>query len=375
MSSGDLLTKKARFYYWFVKFFHRFLLFLFPRQMKLNKAPKRILLANWGSLGDVVLSVNVIAEVKLAFPDCQIGFITSEQGKEACQALTSIQWIHTANYFLKPGLKRRQKIVSFLRFLWIEQSKIAREIAPIGYDCAIELRPFFPNLIPVFWKARIPVRIGFLASGNETLLTSSIPCFTDRYLPYSYQTLLTLLGVKNRRRSSLLNQLNLTNSTLLAKKPYLLFHLCSSESSKELPLDLWKELYQQCKEWGFTVYFTGKGEREGQIIEQISSQPDENLCNRLNWNELVRHIQECQGLVSVDSVPIHLAAALKIPTLALFVSTPFPLLWKPTLPSTTALGIERPVNLEDALSVIRNWQSSILVGKNSELIYTDREMQ
>ena len=50
------------------------------------------------------------------------------------------------------------------------------------------------------------------------------------------------------------------NSPLLATKPYLLFHLCSSDSTKELPVEFWNILYSKCKNLGYTIYFTGKEE-------------------------------------------------------------------------------------------------------------------
>ena len=371
-TDGSLLQGKTWAYYALVSYFHRFLRKFFSwRIRKPEKGPpKKILLANWGSLGDVVLSTGVIAQLKSFFPECQIGLITSEESKEVCQTSPPVDWIHTARFWLHPRLKKWEKMRRFLWFLFFEQSRITKEITKIDYDCAIELRPFFPNLIPVFWKAKIPIRIGFMTSGNGHLLSASANWESDRYLPYCYAPLLNLIGIGEIPPEYLMPQIIVKKRTsLLSQKPYFLFHLCASDPIKELPIKFWQELYAKCKEKGCSIYFTGKGRREFQIIEQVAETPDKNLCDRLSWNQFVQRIQECKGLVSVDSVSIHIAAAFQIPTLALFVSTPSPALWRPPLATTIALGINQPFDAEDAFQSIEFFQVSKEVGPaNRQLI-------
>lgn len=355
----SLLKGKIRLYYSLLSLLHSFLRVFFSWRIRKSTArpPQKFLLANWGSLGDVVLSTGVIASIKSAFPGCKVGLVTSAYSKEVCTTSPALDWIHIARPWLRPGLTKWQKIALILRFNFIDQPKLAKEIAKIDYDCAIELRPFFPNLIPVFWKARIPIRIGFATSGNDRLLTAVSPWKSDQYLPFYYEPLLRLIGIDLKGSQILMPQIILKDPPpLLAQKPYLLFHLCSSDPTKELPLKFWKTLYTTCKEWGFTIYFTGKGEREQQLIKQVIGNEEENLCNKLSWTGLVHHIQSCKGLVSIDSVPIHLAAALNTTTLALFVCTEFPLVWNPPVSTTISLGINASLQTQEALQVIENWR-------------------
>lgn len=354
----SLLKGKMKLYYSLMSLLHSILRILFSwRIRKMDSSSlHKILLANWGSLGDLVLSTGVIAAIKTAYPQCKIGLITSEYSKEVCATSPSIDWIHITRPWLKPGLSKWKKPALILRFAFLDQPKLVKEIAKIEYDCAIELRPFFPNLIPVFWKAKIPIRIGFATSGNDKLLTASSPWRSDQYLPFHYKPLLEQIGIHLKESNLMMQKIVLKNPPpLLPQKPYLLFHLCSSDPIKELPLQFWKTLYGLCKEKKFQIYFTGKGKREQQLIEQVTANPEENLCNKLSWTQLVQHIQACRGLVSIDSVPIHLAAGLNIPTLALFVNTEFPHVWAPPVSTTQSIGISSPCRVEEAFEIIRNW--------------------
>jgi len=55
-----------------------------------------------------------------------------------------------------------------------------------------------------------------------------------------------------------------------------------------------------------------------QIISLCSDIPILNLAGKISLKELAALIQTCTCLVCIDSVPVHIASALKVPTVALF---------------------------------------------------------
>lgn len=319
------------------------------RRRKPSHPPKKILLANCGSLGDVVLSGWTIAAIKKTYPNCQIGLMITEESKAACATIPPIDWIHPVSPCFSPNQSTGSRIIQFIRFLLFEQSRLAKEVSKIGYDIAVELRPFFPNMIGVFWKAKIPIRIGFKCGGNVPLLTSSSDLPLNGYLSDSYKALLRLIGIDSYSAHAIF--LN-NRSVLPVVKPYWIFHPCSSDSSKEHPIQLWQKLYAWCEELGLNVYFTGKGEREFQVIQKIIDRPEKNFCNRSDWPQFVQLIGEASGIVSIDSVPIHIASALKIPTVALFQKSKFCPLWRPSASSTFPLGMEGAIEVENIVRII-----------------------
>ena len=305
------------------------------------------------------MSWRVVAELKSQIPECKIGFIVLKQSKIVLEAFSAVDWIHEGEYWFKPNRNAFQRFVDLFRFIFIEQRRLVKQIKAVGYDCAIELRPFFPNMTSVFWKSKIPLRIGFLFGANAKLLNVPVSWSQDQYLAYSYWDLFEKIGVV-KDKSQFFSPTTILKKNCLSSinRHYLIFHLCSSDSLKELSSDFWRSLHQKCREKGHEIYFTGQGEREEQIISKVVDDPHYNLCNKLKWAEFLELVIQSRGVVSVDSVPVHIAAVFNIPCAVLFRDTPFPKLWKPNVDSCSAFGIESPVQIEEVLRLIEQWEAS-----------------
>jgi ADP-heptose:LPS heptosyltransferase len=315
-------------------------------------APKRILLSNWGSLGDIVLSTGLVKVIREKFPHCQIGFLTTKYSQAILDTCPGIDWVHVVDPWDNPALSKWQRMCRLLWFTIWKQPVIAKKLASLHYDVAIELRPYFPNSIPLLWKARIPWRIGFATGGNSLLLNAKVPWPGDQYLPNCYWSLLHFIGIQNTKTPMPFNIH--VQPTTLPHLPgsFLIFHPCSLAKEKEFPIDVWQNLYNRCQHAGYNIYVTGKGEREKIITEQIAGNSSTNLCNLLDWKQLISLIQKSKFLVSVDSVPVHVAAAFSIPSAILYRATPSHKIWYPDQPNTTAFGIDRPVNPADVFATI-----------------------
>ena len=339
--------------------FQRSRVFFSFKNNKCTPTFHRILLSNLGSFGDVVLSSGVIATIKARYPDCKIGFLVSSKSKSVLETCPYVDWIHVMDVFLDSWSAEKrtkwQKLYDLLHFVFIQQAKLATEIAAIEYDCAFELRPFFINSIPVFWKARIPLRIGFTSSGNSSLLNNSVDWTHNQYIAHCYWDLLEKIGIYKEASLSLIPAITLDFISKEPSIPYIIFHVCSADKVKELSMTFWNDLYQLCLNQGYSIYFTGQGNRENAIISSIVNQAEYNLCDKLSWKQLVSHIQRSHGIVSVDSVPVHLAASFQVPCAVLFKATPFPNLWKPNITSTVAFGIKNEVRVEEVFAVVKQW--------------------
>ncbi|MBS0606244.1 MAG: glycosyltransferase family 9 protein [Verrucomicrobia bacterium] len=366
-------SRKVKCIYFLLDFYHFFLTrFFFWKNKPSRQAPQKILLANWGALGDVVLSSGVIAVIRTKFPECKIGFLASKKSKVALESCPPVDWVHEADSWLAPGRSFWKNGLNYLHFLLTQQRRLAKELSQIKYDIAIELRPFLPNVIPLLWNAGIPVRIGFSSSGNSRLLNQTIEWHSQDYLPYCYPSLLKKLDILLTDPDQILPKISSNSlSPLLAKWPYLLFHLCSSDDRKELPLDFWRSLRCKCEQAGYKVYFTGMGNREKENIDKVAKDNEFNLCNRLDWKQLVQHIQSAQGIVSVDSVPIHLAAALDVSCAAIFRNTNYSHLWKPNRTTTRIFEFKDNNICENVFETIKEWMSETQTDLNKNLKLND----
>src|SRR3990167_377520 len=311
---------------------------------------ERILLCNWASLGDVLLATSVIPLLKAHFPNAKIGFLVSKNSRKVLETCAGIDWIHEVESLpmalCKPGLTLASKLWTWIRYTLKENRAIAKEIAKKNYSCAIDLYPFFPNSISILWHAKIPLRIGFDTGGNSHLLNVIAPWDEERYLTIQYDNLLKKLGIEGHVQP----QVAIPKIPLPYKAPYLIFHPCSSGEYKEFPPHFWKELYEKCKKAGIAVYFTGHGAREEAFIEQAGVAKEDRLCGQLSWNLFVATLQASCGVVSVDSVPVHLAAALDVPFAVLYRK--YTKLWYPETSKGTFFGKDEAISIDSVYSQI-----------------------
>ncbi|HSX10942.1 MAG TPA: glycosyltransferase family 9 protein [Chlamydiales bacterium] len=324
---------------------------------KLTKPPQvnRILLSNWASLGDVLLSTSVVHALKKHFPTIQIGFLVSSNSKQVLEHCREIDWIHTLDPWDSPNKTRFGRLLNLMKHYLFSSTRVIKEIKKINYDHAIELRPFFPNTITVLSRAQIPHIIGFNSSGNTPLLSKCVPWVGNDYVKNCYKDLLIHLGLQ-REEMDLKCLVEIPAAVgVQFDHPYIIFHLCSSVKEKDVSIAFWAALYEKCKAKGLTVYFTGKGARDRSMIQQITSDLKENLCDQLTWSQLCSVIKNSKGIVSVDSVPIHIAAALSVPFIVLFQRTHELELWFPTDSKGVYFDMNQPVDFVYIQSLIDQW--------------------
>lgn len=107
------------------------------------------------------------------------------------------------------------------------------------------------------------------------------------------------------------------------KHSYILIHPTSRWLFKCWPVTKVAELIHKFNEIGYPVVLSSAPDKkELSMIQQIISLcpdiPILNLAGKLSLKELAALIETCGCLVCIDSVPMHIASAIKVPTVALF---------------------------------------------------------
>ena len=120
------------------------------------------------------------------------------------------------------------------------------------------------------------------------------------------------------RVDQLLKEVGLNGKRIVAVHPMALWptKLWKSQSFSELADRLEKEL-------GLGVIFTG-GEQDRASVEEITARVSSspvNFCGRLDLLELAALFNRCALVISTDTGPMHLAAAMGTPVVALFGPT------------------------------------------------------
>ncbi len=290
----------------------------------MKETPTNIIvrMPNW--LGDLVMATPVLKDLRSTFPKASI---TAMCQKNACSLISRDPNIDEIICFKKPSG-------------WIHRRTHFEIIDPIrkgGYDLGILLTNSISSAW-WFWRGRVGYRLGF-SNGIRNLLLSKSTAFPknveSQHLVLTYKSLLEPLGVPPSDSSP---QLYLTDKEIDDAKQLLSRY--GVDLSKHTVVGINPgAAYGSAKCWlpdrfegvtkkllqdpnAYVLYF---GDNNGApLVNKICRGFSErviNLAAKTSIRELMALIKLCSVFLTNDSGPMHIAAALQTPLVALFGST------------------------------------------------------
>jgi len=197
-----------------------------------------------------------------------------------------------------------------------------------AYDVFFVLPPSFSSAWMAF-KSRAARRIGYAFPFRNMLLTEPKNFSSEPRSRHIVDEYLDLLG-PSLRKEQYAPSLNVDAAWMEShwpawfqeKAPYVLIAPGATFGpAKMWPLDHYRALVAGLKKKGLKIFVVGT-QSERALGENISDRNEtENLCGRLTINQLVALMKKTSLLVSNDSGPMHVAAAVGIPQVALFGSS------------------------------------------------------
>lgn len=289
----------------------------------IEQDPQKILirLPNW--LGDVVMATPILKDLRDHFPKA---YITA-----MCQTNVA------------PLLKEDPYIDEILSFTkqngWVhgQPHGLVQALRFGHYDVGILTTNSFSSAW-WFWRGQVKKRIGYAGNWRSLLLTEALPFPIEKESQHqviTYKRLLAPLGIS---LSSTPQQLVVSQEELSASKETLKkYGLFVGEHSivginpgaafgtakcwlPERFVEVTKKLLQH-KE--IKILYFGDTNGAPLVTDICQNFPDSvvNLAGKTTLRELMAHIANCSVVLSNDSGPMHIAAALKVPLVALFGST------------------------------------------------------
>lgn len=289
----------------------------------------RILIRGVNWIGDAVITLPAIRAIRRAFPDAQISLLVKPWVAEIFKGSPDVDKIILYEEQYK-GI--------------IGKLKLARLLKRKKFDKALLLQNAFDAAL-IAWLAGIPERIGYKRDSRGFLLTKAIPIKNDaagEHQVYYYLNLLKEAGIKPVTAEPYIylsdeereHARKLLNTSPLPPHPSPLIGInpgATYGSAKRWPAEHFTALIRSIINEldGRVIIFGSAAEVEiaNEIINNLeprTSNPEPRILNmtgRTNLRELAALISECDAFVTNDSGPMHIAAALHVPTAALFGST------------------------------------------------------
>ncbi|MBF0478615.1 MAG: glycosyltransferase family 9 protein [Candidatus Omnitrophica bacterium] len=279
---------------------------------------KNILVVRTDRIGDVILTTPAFKALRLAYPEAKISLLVSS---------VTYPLVFQNPYVNEILMVDREGRHNGFWGFW----KLVFEIRKRKFDLAVIYHTKrWTNWLVYF--AGIPARCGYKDKHAGSLLT--IPVEDHRYLGevHESQYCLDLLKVLGVEQGDLELHISIDPAAqqwaekfwkdkFKEGKKKVLFHVGASDPGKVWPAEYFVQLINMVKqEWNAVCVLVGNFEAQHKaeiIIKQCSDVVD--LTSQTSVSQLVSLIKQSDILISNDSGPIHIAAALNAPVVAIFV--------------------------------------------------------
>ena len=228
---------------------------------------------------------------------------------------------------------------------------LVRQIRSAAFDVAIVLHPtsFRNALLP--FLARVPIRVGTNVSGRGMLLTAACQDTTSVHEVHRYLRVLRLLDIDTDSDALTFWHTDADRQTIQellhaegvsATDRLVALNLGTTWRTKRWDLANFAEVIYQIEHLvpDARIILTGSFAEQTLADDLPPSLPAINLIGRTSILQLGALLERCEVCLTCDSGPMHIAAAVGTPTIALFGPTD-PVRHKPYGPGHTV--VEKPV--------------------------------
>jgi heptosyltransferase II len=275
-------------------------------------------------LGDSMMATPIVLAMRKTLPNAKLTILSKTNFAPFWKSFSEVHEV----LVLEKGLKGTLRSVI--------------EIKKRKFDMAITLPGSISSAF-IFFAAEVPIRIGWGGEGRELFLTQVVPLPEPRrkHLVWEYLELIRQglgrpislktfrlafpLGFKSKQEAHWLFKSLKVNekSGLVALGPGATYG-----PAKRWPLDYWKQLIKKMLESGKETLLVLGGPEEKEYLEELwkglpnhHTQRLVSLVGKTNPQALAAVLDQCKLLITNDTGPMHVAAAVGTPTLALFGST------------------------------------------------------
>jgi heptosyltransferase-2 len=310
--------------------------------MRSQPPAEKILVIRYRFIGDTILTVPFLRNLRKAYPDAQIDVLVGPQSGEV---LEGCPYINKLIVFDTTRFHKYDKGAGEKKSFWSYVASLRNE----HYDTAFVLkRSWSSALLALLIGAR--TRVGYATEGRQILLTHSIKHDPHMHEVDSTLTVLECAGIPivDRYLESWISTDEQNQIESLAKlteddkaQKRVLIHAAAAHPDKLYPLESWVEIVKILAAQNFLPVFTG-AEQDVDLykkLEELSGIKGLNLTGKLSLRLSMALYSNLDLAICTDSGPAHLAAAAGIPTIALFGPTD-PVRWRPY----TALASKRTLS-------------------------------
>lgn len=285
----------------------------------------KILVIRYRFIGDTLLTIPFLRNLRKAYPDAQIDMLA---GPVSGDVLLNCPYIDnliifdtTRKHKYENSQEKRKSFLSYVKLL--RKNK---------YDKAYVLKRSLSSAALAF-LAGIKERIGFNTENRGFLLTKRVPYIEDRHevecfldvlrhdnIPVHDNYLENWLSPESEAKiENIFNKLNISDNFKI------LIHATSGNESKQWPLEYFAKLVEHLANQKNTqVFYTGT-KKDSEVYDKIHDLIEKelnikpvNLCGKLSIQDSTALISKMNLAIGSDSGTLHIAASVNIPVIGIY---------------------------------------------------------
>ncbi len=267
---------------------------------------KKILVIRLSSLGDIVLTQSVVQALRNEFPDAQIHYLTKKVYSPIVEMFNCVNEIH----------------------YWENKYLLLKNLRKLEIELTIDLHSKFNTLIiknfinakqTVTYNKKHLLRRKIVKKRTNKTISSTVAL---------YFTVLKRIGLESEISvPKLFPQKNIEIPEIFSafkNKKYIGLFPGALHRTKQYPVKQLAEFIDSVPtEWNFRFLIFGS-KAEKLLANELNSLTKTNivdLCGKLDLQQLVYAINKMDAVITNDSGPMHIAAALEKPQIAIFGAT------------------------------------------------------
>jgi len=300
--------------------------------MKNNNKDRKCVLIRTDRIGEVLLSSVCASAIKTEWPGARVSFVTSSYARDVLAMRADIDEVITFDTSKKENL-------------FIAAFRLASLLRERRFDTALVMNPQKVLHLACF-LAGIPERVGYDRKWGA-LLNRTIKDERDKGEKHEVAYAMDLLGEIGVQGKATLPVLTVAakdrtfaDELLFGKgvrkdRALIAIHAGTSNPAKMWPKDRYAELVKKLKDL-FPCDVVLLGDQNEKIlareIASLSGKDVVDLAGRLSLRELAAVIERADIFIGNDTGPMHMAAALGVPVVAIFgrnIKGVSPTRWRP----------------------------------------------
>jgi len=306
-------------------------------------APRQILCLRLERIGDLVMTLPALAELRSRVPDAAIDLVVGSWNKALARSIPGIRQIEVAdaNWLARDDGGRSLEGLLIGAMAWRQR----------GYDLAINFEPDIrTNMLLAVAGARWTA--GFASGGGGSLLDTALDYDTTRHTTVNAVGLVQSLFPAGTTtaidaRIEIPEAARADAARLLPpvrRDVTIGIHVSAGREVKQWPVERFRDVARILQERGAALVFTGSADDRAMVDAvkaplNMSSVVD--LTGRVDIPVLAAVIADLDLLLTVDTGPMHLASATGTPIVAIFGPSD-PARYGPTGPRDRIVRVDLP---------------------------------